>query len=220
MRLLLSGSLAALLLALGTTAPASAASYGFDCISGNRASDCAIGEAQLRMDVTDAGSGKIAFTFTNVGTGASSITDIYWDDNKLFASIFAITNTPGLVEFSKGASPGNLPSANSASPKFEVTKGLLVDSDSPVQPRGVNPGESLVVTLALISGKSLSDVLSDLADGDLRVGLHVQGMGRDKCGSESFVILPGQTPPIPEPGSFGLVSLGMLGLAALRRSRH
>jgi hypothetical protein len=211
---------AALLLALGTTTPASAVGYGFACISGNRAADCATGEAQLHMDVTDAGSGKIAFTFTNVGSGPSSITDIYWDDTKLFASIFAITNTPGLVEFSKGASPGNLPSSNSVSPKFETTKGLLVDSNSPVQPRGVNPGESLVVTLALISGKSFTDVLADLSDGDLRVGLHVQGLGKDKCGSESFVNKPGATPPIPEPGTAALVSLGMLGLAAVRRTRR
>jgi hypothetical protein len=212
MRLLLSVGAAALLLALGHSAPASA--IGFGCISDNRAADCATGEAQLDMDVSDAGSGKIAFTFTNVGSGASSITDIYWDDNKLFESIFAITNTPGLVEFSKGASPGNLPSANSISPRFQTTKGLLVDSNSPVQPRGVNPGESLVVTLALLSGKSFSDVLDDLADGDLRVGLHVQGMGKDKCGSESFV-----NTPIPEPGTAALVGLGMLALGVKRRAR-
>ena len=71
MRLLLSASVAALLFTLGITAPASAASYGFSCISDNRAADCAIGESQLHMDVSDAGSGNIAFTFTNVGSGAS-----------------------------------------------------------------------------------------------------------------------------------------------------
>lgn len=217
MRLLLSGLAAALLLALGATAPASAASYGFDCISGNRAADCAIGEAQLQMDVEDAGGGNIAFTFTNVGSGPSSITDIYWDDDELFASILSITNTPGLVEFSQGANPGNLPSSNSVSPKFQTTKGLLVDSDAPVQPRGVNPGETLVVTLSLISGKSFADVLADLADGDLRVGLHVQGMGKDTCGSESFVNDP---TVIPEPGTAGLVGLGLLALATARRARR
>jgi hypothetical protein len=210
---------AALLIALGASAPASAASFGFDCISNNRSKDCAIGEAQLRMEVSDSGSGKIAFAFTNLGPKASSITDIYWDDDHLFAAIFSITNAPG-VAFSQGANPSNLPSANDANPDFRTTRGLLVDSDSPVRPKGVGPGEMLVVSLSLKSGKSFADVLMDLSDGSLRIGLHVQGMGKDECGSESFVNLPGKTPPIPEPGTAGLVAGGLLALAGARRARR
>lgn len=206
--------LAAAFIAIATTAPATAATFGFDCITDNEASDCATGEAQLRVDVTDAGSGRIDFKFTNLGPKPSSITDIYFDDNKLLGTILAITNTPGLVEFSQGASPGNLPGANEANPDFVTTKNLLADSDSPVAPNGVGPGEMLVLRLSLLSGKSFADALNDISKGTLRIGIHVQGLGKEKCGSESFINDP---KVIPEPGTAGLLGVGLLALAAMRR---
>src|SRR5262245_23051793 len=79
------------------SAPARAVSYGFGCITNSIAGDCAIGEAQMTVDVTDPGGNQIAFTFKNAGPAASSITDVYWDDGSLLGIAF-ITNTPGLVE--------------------------------------------------------------------------------------------------------------------------
>src|SRR5262245_49000897 len=110
----------ALLFALAAS-PSAAASFGFSCVPpASRPADCATGEAQLFVDVTDPGSGKIDFTFRNVGPGASSITDIYWDDNALL-EIFSISSSSG-VHFSKGANPPNLPRGNNLTPKFEVSK--------------------------------------------------------------------------------------------------
>jgi len=202
---------AALALATGHAAPSAALSLGFDCITGNVAGDCAIGEAQLTMDVTDPGGGKIAFTFRNAGPAASSITDVYWDDDALL-TILSITNTPGLVEFTALASPGNLPGGNEASPPFVTSADLSADSDPPAQPLGVNPGEQLVVTFTLLPGKSYADAIAGLADGSLRVGIHVQGYQAD--GSESFV-----NTPVPEPGTLTLVGAGLFVLGAVRRRR-
>jgi hypothetical protein len=210
-----SSSLAALVAMLGVGAPAAALTLGFHCITNNLAGDCTIGGAQMSVDVTDPGSGRIAFTFRNVGAGASSITDVYWDDGSLLG-IFSITNTPGLVQFTSPATPGNLPGGNNALPPFVATAGFSADSDSPVQPMGVNPGETLIVTFDLINGRSFADALSDLGDGELRIGIHVQGYGSG--GSESFV---NGSPPVvvPEPGTFALLGGGTLALTLSRRRR-
>ena len=200
-----------ILLLLGATAPAGAVTLGFDCISNNLAGDCAIGEAQMTVDVTDPGGGKIDFTFKNTGIALSSIADVYWDDGTLLA-IFSITDTPGLVEFSSPATPANLPAANNASPPFATTAGFSADSDSPVQPMGVNPGEQLIVTYTLIGGQTFADAITALTNGSLRVGIHVQGYSSG--GSESLV-----NNPVPEPGSLALVDLGEIPLT-LRPGLH
>ena len=191
--------------------PAGAVTLGFGCISNNSAADCAAGEAQVTVDVADAGGNQISFTFENAGPVASSITDVYWDDGGVLAGIFSITNTPGLVAFSSPADPGNLPAANDAPPPFQTTPGFSADSDSPVQANGVNPGEQLVVIFDLLSGKTFADAIADLTDGDLRIGVHVQGFASE--GGESFV-----NEPIPEPGTAMLLGLGLLVLGKTRRS--
>jgi hypothetical protein len=183
--------------------------YGFGCVTNSIAADCNAGQAQLSVDVTDPGGGTIAFTFHNAGPAASSITDVYWDDGTLL-SIFVITNTAGQVEFSAGATPPDLPGGNNASPAFQTTAGLSADSDAPVQPNGVNPGESLTVTFVLIGGQTFADAITALGNGNLRVGIHVQGFATG--GSESFV-----NTPIPEPGTLALVAGGVLALAVKRR---
>ena len=115
---------------LATAAPAAGVTLAFDCISNNLAADCAIGEAQMTVDVTDPGEGLISFRFENAGPAASSITGLYWDDDALLAMLW-IANTPGLVEFSSPAIPASLPGANEASPAFAVTANLSADADPP-----------------------------------------------------------------------------------------
>ena len=87
--------------------PASALTLGFGCITGNLAGDCAIGESQLSVTVSDPGPGGVVFTFQNVGALASSITDIYFDDSDAGAllKISIILDSPPLVDFEKDATP-------------------------------------------------------------------------------------------------------------------
>jgi hypothetical protein len=188
---------------------ASAVSYGFDCITSNTPGDCTIGESQLSVDVTDAGSSQVLFTFLNAGPQASSIADVYFDDGALLG-IASLLNTVGFVEFSTGASPPELPSANNASPAFVTTVGFSADSDPPVQPMGVNPGESLGILFDLQAGKTFADVIAQLATGELRIGIHVQGFSSG--GSESLV-------NVPEPGTGALLGLGLAAVGATRRRR-
>jgi hypothetical protein len=179
--------------------------------------DGAIGERQLFLEVDDPNpsDGQIDFIFKNIGPGASSITDIYFDDGTLL-SIASITNTPGLVEFSQLASPLNLPGGNNISPPFVTSRGFSVHSDPPTQHLGVNPGEFLGITFDLQTGGILDDVIDKLALGVLHIGIHLQGY--DSGGGESFVNNR-NIGVIPAPSAILLGSIGVGFVTWLRKRR-
>ena len=211
---------ALILIAIGllTGSPAHAALFGFDNITNNNAGDAAIGESQLSVEVTDAGSDQVLFTFLNSGPEASSSANVYFDDGSLLSFhdlIDADDNggDPG-VDFSQGASPPNLPGANNASPPFVTSAGLSFDSDPPAQPNGVNPSESLGILFDIASGSSFADVIDSIVSTDLRIGIHVQGFASG--GSESFVNNPA---PTPEPATMLLLVSGLIGLTGFGRKK-
>lgn len=194
-----------------------AVTYGFDCITNNMGGDCGIGEAQLTADVTDAGAGQVLFTFSNSGPEASSIADVYFDDGSLLGIAGLIDADDGTggdpgVDFSELASPGNLPGANNATPPFVTTAGFSADSDPPVQPNGVNPGETLGILFNLQGGQTFNDVIAQLGTGELRIGIHVQGYASG--GSESFVNF------VPVPAAVWLFGSGLLGLIGIARRKR
>ncbi len=198
---------------LWTVMPAHAVTFGFENITGNSFADAAIGESQLFVDVTDPGGGQVLFAFSNTGSAASSITQVYFDDGSLWG-IASIDNSDPGVSFSQLASPPNLPGANNATPPFVTTTGFSAGSDPPVQPNGVNPGEWLGVLFNLQTSSTFADTIADLNDRDLRIGIHVQGFASG--GSESFVNTPAS---VPEPATFMLLGSGLAGLVFLKRRK-
>jgi len=201
---------------------AGATTYNFDGVTANSATNVATGQSQLLLDVTDSGSGTVAFRFSNTGPLASSITDVYWDDQSGALGAMGPISVSAGVAFSQGANPGNLPGGSTIGFSVSPT-GASADSNSGrpgVMANGVNPGEWLTIIWTLVAGVSFNDVIAALdlggdQSGSLRVGIHVQGFSNG--GSESFV---NTTPaPVPVPAA-GLLLAGAIGALALSRRRY
>lgn len=207
-----SAPLAAALILLGAAlfgaSPAGAVTLSFGCITGNLAGDCAIGEAQLSVLVQDLGA-KISFTFNNEGPDPITINAVYFDDGTLLGIASVVSSGPG-VSFMQGATPPDLPGGDDISPPFNVTAGFLADADPPPAIKGVDPGEWVAIIFDLQAGGTLADVIAELTDGRLRIGIHAIAFSGG--GSESFVNFP-----VPEPGTALLLAGGLAGLAARNR---
>src|SRR5262245_32768514 len=137
------GALAAcVLLVLAIMPPnATALTLSFSALTSNNPLAALAGEAQLSVDVTAVGGNQVQFQFFNVGSVASSITDIYFDDTSVLSGFSSLINGAG-VNYEQGANPPNLPSGNLASPPFVTTPGFSFQSTAPgITTNGVNLGE-------------------------------------------------------------------------------
>jgi hypothetical protein len=200
----------ALFLAATITATLSAApTFPFHRITDNSSANEGIGEAQFSFSLTEVSETQVRFMFYNSGPAASSITRIYFDDGTpgCLSMIQSIDNSSPGVSFAVGATPHNLPAGKTID--FQTAPVLILDSNSPVQPNGINPGEYLGVNML---ATSYNDVLRSLVDGSLRVGLHVQGFANGS--SESYV---NGVSVVPLPASVALVFVGTGLVTVLRR---
>ena len=138
--------------------------------------------------------------------GSVSITDIYFDNGTLLG-ISSVESGPG-TSFSKLATPTELPGANLLEPDFVTNDQFSADSNPPPSKNGVEMGEWVIIHFDLKPGGTLADVLSELADGTLRIGIHIQSFPDGK--SESAV-------HVPEPATMCLLGLG--GLVLIKRRK-
>ena len=115
---------------------------------------------QLSVDITDPGSGQILFTFTNIGPSASSITQIYFEQNS-FNFLYDLESLNGSTGVDFIEATGNLgrpPGAENIGWANNATA-FRANADNPVQPNGINPGESLGILFSLTTGHSFGDVV-------------------------------------------------------------
>lgn len=224
-----------LLIALSAFAPnanASVMSYGFTHITTNSGAVSASSVAsQLQVDVWDAaatntvaftnfysglglfspvapvnvGPAKVLFVFRNNVGLASSISEIYFADGTLLSQHGIHNSLSGYTAYTAGASPGNLP--NGSSVGFYATTAFSADAVGNPS-KGINASNDLAgLSYTLQSGQTYSDTIASLADGRLRIGLHLRAIGQF---SESFV--NGGNGRVPEPASLAVWGLGILGL--------
>ena len=88
-----------------------------------------------------------------------------------------------------------------------MTDGFLAGSQPSPSQNGVGPGEFVSIVYNRQLAGTYADVLAELTNGDLRIGIHVIAFASG--GSESFI-----NPPIPEPTTALLMAIGLAGLAA------
>jgi hypothetical protein len=209
---------AAAVVLVGLAQAAHANVYGFQGITLNDAGNVAIGASQLRLDVTSPNASQVLFTFHDIGPGTSDIKQVFFEKGVL-SSLVSISSSAG-VSFSQDLpKPGNLPGGNSLSPKF--AEAFSASAASPAPTNGVNntlnDSETVVLLFNLAAGKTFSDVLTDLGDSGMRVGVHVIAYGNG--GSESFINGP-DIISMPDAATGLLMLAGAGGLPLLRRRLH
>jgi hypothetical protein len=185
--------------------------YGFINFNPGEADDAS---AQMCVNVSESG-GKVVFNFVNnLGGINGNINQIYFDSTPGLLSNMMIGPAVGTVSFVVFTPPPplNFPQGNTLAPPFVADFGA---GRTGAQANAINPGESLDI---LFDG-DVDDVLAALGNGSLRIGLHVQSIGDDEI-SDSYLLneLKGGTPPpVPEPGTMGLLAMGAVGLLRRRR---
>jgi len=189
--------------------------YSFEAISNDSLADIAIGEAQFSVEVIDAGT-SIEFLFKNAGPEASSMVQLYWEDqSNVLSSLdsWSTTTPSGVVYEINGASPGHLPGSNPKINDFAIDPASGGDGKAP---NGVGPLEDVSIFFAY--NGVYQDVVDALDTGSLKIGVH--GQSFDGGGSESFVHTPGGGgTPIPSPTA-ALTGLVMFGGLVMRRRRR
>lgn len=205
---------------LGNTAPASA--IAFTQITDNSGTDFS---SDFSVSISDAGSGQVRFLFSTAGGSSGLIGQVYFDDGagNIASIVIDPANNVGTVDFSAGASPGNLPSGENLTPDFDAD--FAFGADAPAPTNGVNAGETLALLATLNGGFTFSDLESSLELADLRLGIHAQSLG-DGEDSEALVNVPPETPggppivTVPAPAGIGLFGVGLLAFAGWRARRR
>lgn len=192
--------------------------YGFNNITNNNAANAALGELQLTVVVSEylEADSKIGFQFINAGPADCVITEIYFQDG--FGSMdgfveidesLEVNNEP-VVDFKQedvgNVNPKNLPGGKSINPEFIATAAFSIEPVNPEPTWGVAPEEWVKIVYSLKPGKTYANIIEELENADLRIGIHVQSYADG--GSESFIT--------PEPASMALLALGGLILRKRR----
>ncbi|UNU26969.1 PEP-CTERM sorting domain-containing protein [Microcoleus vaginatus] len=182
--------------ALSAVSAAPASAFSFGNIGGG---DNTYGDTyadQFSFDVKDGGSNNVIFNIANNTSLADMfIGAVYFDtgSNSNLLSAFGVdVGNTGLVNFEDSGTANMAQSGNLSawSTDFSATKTGAASS-------GVHGGEILGLSFT----GNYNNVVSALNAGTLRLGLHVQGIGRKAEYSDSFVstISAANTEATPEP---------------------
>ena len=190
--------------------------FGFQCVDPT-SSVCQGVAPQLQMLVSDGPSiNQVSFGFINNGPLSSTITQVYWDDaaTPLLDFSAPVLTPPAGKDWAVGGTPANLPGGNTLVPPF--LSDFMVSANSPSIGNGIGPTESMEVVMARASGRTFFEVINAINTGDLRVGIHVQGVAPT---GGSVALYNDPSVWVPEPGTALLLGSAMAALAFIKRKK-
>ncbi|MCE5186246.1 MAG: hypothetical protein LLF76_08995 [Planctomycetaceae bacterium] len=157
---------------------------------------------------------NVVFEFINQGPVASSISEIYFYDGSLLNMYSIDDSCPG-VDFEnlgQATNPAELPGYSPTHPVVVVIS--ATEAETPESHNGVKPGQWLAIDYTLLPGKTIDDLLADLAAKETVIGIHlksIEQVGGGDTKSDSFIT-------IPEPLSL-LILTGAALLGLRRRAK-
>ncbi|MBL9032962.1 MAG: hypothetical protein JNM80_14795 [Phycisphaerae bacterium] len=175
--------------------------------------------AQFKAVLSEVSSSVVRFRFTNTAVIYCSISEIYYDNRNSapLSSLMTPLNQFGATFTGGGANPGNLPGGQNLSPAFSATAVFSADAQGNPANGLDTAADWLEMDFVLGAGKTFNSVVDAIANGDLRIGLHVRAIGTSGD-SDSFVNgNPPNVIPLPPAALAGLA--GLAGVAVLRRRR-
>lgn len=172
----------------------------------------------LSVLVTMTNASTAAFTFSYADSPTDHdgvITRIYWDAT--VPQILGSFATGGLpTNWATPATPGTMPEGDIVTVESSKSSGASSN--------GIDDGESATFLISLLPTYNWSNLLTELSENDLRMGLFVSSI--DPGGSSDHFVSyfpdpPSDPPPfdnvVPVPGAAGLGLLGMALVAKFRK---
>jgi hypothetical protein len=134
-------------------ARAAAETYTFSYCFDNNSGLCTTLADQMKIEVTDAGGGKVNFEFTNEVGLKSNMAELYFDADG-FLSNMSILSQDGGAKFVAGtAQPPDPPGGTNAMPPFVTTASLISQAKNPAAQNGLNStDDELVLQFDIASG--------------------------------------------------------------------
>lgn len=206
MKYTLMGAAAALCL---SASAASAATYGFTCITSGLPCTTVGTTDQIQVDITNPSGDEVRFLFTNAGGIDTGVSNIYWDSSLLSYASPTIFSGPG-TDFALGGNPSDLPVGNTLTPPFSSDFNVSATPPAPVN--GLDAGEELIVTLSLAPSVTFQQFLASLG-GESRIGLNMTSVG-------GSLVIEGATSVIPVPAALPLMFAGLVGMGFVARRRR
>jgi hypothetical protein len=197
----------------------------FDAITSNNpntAQTDAIGDNIGLGIAFDAVQDLLLVEFVNLAADGV-IAEIYFDDdNGLLGNVGIYDESGAGVDYATNAErevkPKDLPGGNAVG--FVADRELSSQANNPAPANGVGSGERVTLSFSFL-GNDLEQIVTSLAEGSLRTGMHVISIGEY---SEGFVNMPfdpsdppGPQVPIPEPATALLLGMGVVATVIRRR---